>query len=211
MAILALFLPETGKVKLEGKEKITLTRHVFETSGFGFLEFLFLITFTTNIAMHLSGALAGSSSAAGTLTGIFSGTQILIGLVLGVGAGIFRKFTLPAAMFSFSIGALLLILFPGNFIMLSVGAIFCGLSQGVFIPTAMVEVSNAVKPAAVAMASATFTCAMCLGQLVSPLLLNNISKLIFSEVTTSNVYIIAMIGMAASGVLACIWKIREKE
>lgn len=211
MAVLALCLPETGKVKLEGKEKISLNKHVFLTSGFGFLEFLFLITFTTNIAMHLSGALEGSSSVAGTLTGIFSGTQILIGLVLGVVAGLFKKFTLPAAMFCFSLGAVLLLLFPGSFAMLSAGSILCGLSQGIFVPTAMVEVSNAVKPSSVAMASATFTCAMCLGQFVSPVILNNVSKIIFSEVTTTNVYIISAIGMAAAGVLACLWKIREKE
>ena len=211
MAVLALCLPETGKVKLKGKEKITLTKHVFQTAGFGFLCFLFLITFTTNIAMHLSGALEGSSSVAGTLTGVFSVTQIIIGLVLGVVTGIFKKFTLPAAMFSFCIGAIFFIMFPGNFLMLSIGAAFCGLSQGVFVPTAMVEVSNAVQASSVAMASATFTCAMCLGQFVSPIILNNMSKLLFSEVTTTNVYIIAAIGMAISGALAVLWKAREKK
>ena len=49
----------------------------------GMLEFLFLISFTTNIAMHMSGGLAGNSSASGSITGIFSGTQIIVGLVLG--------------------------------------------------------------------------------------------------------------------------------
>jgi len=210
MAVLAVCLPELGKVKLEGKEKISLTPEVFKISAFGFLEFLFLITFTTNIAMHISGALAGSSSAAGTLTGVFSGSQIVIGLVLGTVAGIFKRFTMPTAMISFSIGALLLILFPGNFVMLAIGAVFCGLSQGTFIPTAVTGCSNAVKPASVAMASAVFTCAMCCGQLVSPLLLNNLAGAIFSEVTTTNVYIIAAVGMTASAILAFIWKSREK-
>jgi len=210
MVVLALCLPELGKVQLKGKEKITLTPEVFKISAFGFLEFFFLITFTTNIAMHLSGALAGSSSAAGTLTGIFSGAQIVIGLVLGTVAGIFKRFTMPTAMVSFAIGTVLLILFPGNFVMLAIGAVFCGLSQGTFIPTAVTGCSNAVKPASVAMASAVFTCAMCCGQLVSPLLLNNIAKALFSEVTTTNVYIISAIGMAASAILAFIWKSRSK-
>ena len=210
MAVLALCLPDLGKVELKGKEKITLTPEVFKVSAFGFLEFLFLITFTTNIAMHLSGSLAGSSSAAGTLTGVFSGTQIVIGLVLGTVAGLLKKFTLPAAMFCFVIGAILLILFPGSFGMLAVGAVFCGLSQGVFVPTAVTDCSNAVNPASVAMASAVFTCAMCLGQLVSPLLLNNIAVAVFKEMTTTNVYIIAATGMAVSAILAVIWKTRKK-
>jgi MFS family permease len=193
------------------KEKITLTKDVFTISTFGFLLFIFLITFTTNIAMHLAGPLKGSSSVAGTLTGVFSATQILIGLVLGVVTKLFKKFTMPAAMFSFSIGAMILVMNPSNFWMLAVASVFCGLSQGVFIPTALVGVSNAVEPASVAMASAVFTCAMCLGQLVSPVLLNNLAKLIFSEVTTSNVYTLAAAGMAISGLLAVLWKVRSKE
>ena len=87
---------------------------------------------------------------------------------------------------------------------------FCGLSQGVFIPTAVTYASNVVKPSSVAMASAVFTCAMCLGQLVSPLLLNNIAKMVFGEVTTSGVYTIAAMGMAISGVAATIWKNRTE-
>jgi predicted MFS family arabinose efflux permease len=211
MAILALCLPDLGKVKLEGKEKITLTKDVYKISGFAFLLFLFLITFTTNISMHLAGPLEGSSAAAGSLTGVFSTTQIIMGLVLGFIAKIFRKYTMPVAMFSFSIGAVILILFPGSYLMLAIGSIFCGFSQGVFIPTALVGVSNAVKASSVAMASAVFTCAMCLGQLFSPLLLNNLARAIFSEVTTTNVYIIAAIGMAISAILATIWKARSDE
>ena len=69
-----------------------------------------------------------------------------------------KKYTLPVAMLSFSIGGLLLILFPSNLIMLMAGAVFCGFSQGIFIPQAMVDVAGAVKPVATAMASACFTC-----------------------------------------------------
>ena len=211
MAVLAMFLPDLGKVKLAAKEKITLTKEVYKIAIFGFLLFFFLITFTTNISMHLAGSLAGSSSAAGTLTGVFSATQIVIGLVLGAVTKLFRKFTLPAAMFSFSIGALLLILFPGSFLMLAIGAIFCGISQGVFIPTANVGIANSVSPSSVAMGAAVFTCAMCLGQLISPVVLNGIAGAVFSEVTTTNVYIISAIGMAVSAAVAVIWKLRSKE
>ena len=140
------------------------------------LEFLFLITFTTNIAMHLSGNLAGNTAVSGNLTGVFSGSQIVIGLILGMVTKITKKYTLPVAMLSFSIGGLLLILFPSNLIMLMAGAVFCGFSQGIFIPQAMVDVAGAVKPVATAMASACFTCAMCFGQVISPTVLNTISK-----------------------------------
>lgn len=204
--LIAVCLPETGTAKETESEKIRLNKKVLTIDVFGVLEFLFLITFTTNIAMHISGALAGSSTVSGTLTGIFSGTQIAVGLVLGVIAKRTGKLTLPVAMFCFVVGAVLLIAFPDSFPALAAGAVFCGMSQGIFVPTAVVDVANAVPPVATAMASASFTCAMNFGQLVSPYVLNTLSDVIFGKTTTTYVYLIAAVGMAVSAVLAVIWK-----
>ena len=161
--------------------------------------------------MHLSGSLAGNSAVSGNLTGIFSGAQIVIGLLLGVVTKVTKKYTLPIAMLSFSIGVILLILFPSNLIMLMIGAVFCGFSQGVFIPQAMVDVASAVKPVATAMASACFTCAICFGQLISPTVLNTASKLVFGDVTTSNVYIISAVGMTLAAAVSFIIKGRKEK
>lgn len=196
--VLLVMLPETGVSKVTQTEKIHLNKRVFQVAFLGFLEFLFLITFTTNIAMHISGKLAGDSAVSGILTGIFSGAQIVMGLILGYVTKITKKATLPVAMLSFVAGAVLLILFPSNLPVLLLAAVFCGFSQGMFIPQAMVDVANAVKPVATAMASACFTCAMCFGQLVSPSILNTLSKYIYGNVSTSNVYTIAAMGMAIS-------------
>lgn len=209
MILIALCLPETGTAKVTKTDKIRLNKEVFTVAIFGMLEFLFLITFTTNIAMHISGDLAGNTAVSGNLTGIFSASQIVMGLILGFITKITKRYTLPIAMLSFSIGGILLILFPSNFAMLMIGALFCGFSQGMFIPTAMVDVANAVAPVATAMASACFTCAMCLGQLISPTILNTTAKVVFGEVTTANVYIISVVGMTASGVLAAVWKSKK--
>ena len=209
--LIAVCLPETKTAAAERSEKIRLNKEVALTSVFGFLEYLFLITFTTNIAMHLGGALAGNTAVSGNLTEVFSAIQIVAGFILGGVTKIAGKYTLPAAMFSFSIGAVLLVLFPSNTAMLTIGALFCGFSQGVFIPTAMVTVSNAVAPIAAAMASACFTCGMCFGQFVSPTILNTASSVFFGEVTTGHVYLIAAVGMAVSAVLACIWRSGKKE
>lgn len=213
MAALMICLPDTGVAGTAEKssEKIELTPGVFRVAVLGAVEFAFLITFTTNIAMHLQGDLAGSTSAAGSITGVFSGSQIVIGFLLGAVTKVTKKYTLPAAMISFAIGALLLVLFPANMAILMVAAAFCGFSQGIFIPTAMVKVSNAVKPIATAMASAVFTCGMCLGQFVSPAINNTISKVIFGEVNTTNVYTIAGIGMVIAAVVASVYITTQKE
>lgn len=204
MILIAVMLPETGTAKVTSTEKIRLNADVFKVSILGMLEFLFLISFTTNIAMHLGGSLAGDTGASGTITGIFSASQIVMGLILGKVSKITGKYTMPAAMVSFVLGAVLLILFPGNLAMLSVGAVLCGFSQGMFIPTAMVAVSNAVTPVATAMASACFTCFMCAGQIISPTVLNGAAGALFGDASTTHVYILAAAGMALSAAAAAL-------
>lgn len=210
MLLIAVLLPDTGKTKVTSTEKIHLSARVLEISALGAIEFLFLITFTTNIAMHLSGALQGNTEVSGMLTGVFSASQIIMGLILGFVTKITKRFTLPVAMLSFAIGGIILILFPDNYILLMISAAFCGFSQGMFIPQAMVDVSNAVEPAATAMAAACFSCAMCLGQLISPTVLNGISKLVFGSVSTSHVYQVATVGMLAAALCAFLFIAKQK-
>ena len=73
----------------------------------------------------------------------------------------------------------------------------------------MVEVSNAVKASSVAMASAVLTCFMNFGQLVSPVLLNGVAKLTLGEASTSNVYLVAVIGMAIAAAGAAVYQSRS--
>lgn len=209
MILIAVCLPETKKAEEGKKEKIQLNKDVYKTAVLGAIEMMFLITFSTNIAMHISGSLAGSTTVSGNLTGVFSAAQIVMGLILGYITKITGKYTLPAAMLSFSIGGLLLILFPSNYIMLMVAAVFCGFSQGMFIPTAMVDVSNAVDASSTAMAAACMTCGNCFGQLISPAVLNTLSGACFGEVTTGNVYIIAVIGMTVAAAAVIVMKKME--
>jgi MFS family permease len=202
MVLIAVMLPETGTARGTAAEKIKLNHEVFKLSVLGLLEFLFLITFTTNIAMHISGSLAGNTGVSGTLTGIFSGAQIVMGMILGRVTKVTGRYTFPAAMMCFVLGGVILVCFPDQYVMLMLGAVLCGFSQGMFVPTAMVAVANSVLPVATAMASACFTCFMCIGQMISPMVLNTVSTLVFHEVTTSHVYTIATVGMAVSAVIA---------
>ncbi|MDD3794632.1 MAG: MFS transporter [Lachnospiraceae bacterium] len=209
--LIGICLPRKKSDAEQNSGKIKLNKEVYIVSAFTFLEFFFLITFTTNIAMHLSGSLQGSSTVSGSLTGIFSGIQIVAGLILGRVTKITKRFTMPMAMLSFSIGAVLLLLFPSNMPLLIMGAVFCGFSQGIFIPTGMVTVSNAVAPVATAMASAVFTCGMSLGQFLSPVCLNGFSSVLFGEATTGNVYRLSAVGMTVSALLAVIWQRNRSE
>lgn len=210
LILIAICLPETGTVKVSQTEKIQMNKKVYFTAFTGVLEMIFLITFSTNIAMHISGSLAGSTTVSGNLAGLFAGSQIVMGLILGAVTKVTKKYTIPVAMLSFSLGAILLIVFPSNYVMLMIGAVFCGFSQGMFVPTAMVDVANAVNPASTAMASAVMTCGLCFGQLISPTVLNAASKLIFGVTTTTNVYILAVIGMVISAVIVIVGKSKNQ-
>lgn len=208
--LLLAFLPETGVVKSENKEDIHMNKDVFILSFFCMMEFFFLITFNTNIAMHLSGDLAGDTSASGLLAGVFSGVQIAAGLVLGYLTKITKKLTMSWAMLSLAVGTLLIARTPSNLILLIVGAALCGISQGVFIPTGMVAVSNAVAPAAAAMAAAWFTCGNCIGQTLSPIVLNELSKVLFGQVTTGCIFLISSVGIAFVSLLAGIYNVKKR-
>ena len=211
MIVLIICLPETGVAKETKTEKIRLNGKVLIMDLFALLENVFLITYTTNIAMHLSGALAGNSSVSGTLTGIFSGVQIVAGVLLGVITAKLKKYTPAAAMLSFSAGAVFLTLFPGNYAMLMVSSVLCGMSQGVFIPTASTYLSNHVAPVATALAAATMTVAMNAGQLLSPVLLNTASRWIFGQTTTTGVYIISAVGMTISAAAMIAWRYHSRD
>ncbi len=202
--LILICLPETGVAKAEGDNKVRVNGRVFQVAFLGLLEYIFLISYTTNISMFLAENYTGSSSAAGTLTGIFSVAQIIIGLLLGLVTRITKKATLSCAMLSFALGALILVLFPANFPMMCIGSLLCGFSQGAFIPTAMVEVSNAVPPVAAAMASGVFTCFSCIGQLISPFLLNTAAGAFFGEATAKNVFATDVAGMVISAVIAAL-------
>lgn len=210
MILIALCLPETGTAKVSKHEKIELNKEVYKVALTGIIEMLFLITFSTNISMHISGNLAGSTTVSGNLTGIFSASQIVVGLILGAITKVTKKYTLPVAMLCFSIGGGLIFLFPSNYVLLMIGAVFCGFSQGMFIPTAMVEVSNAVNAASTTMAAACMTCGNCFGQLISPTVLNSASKAVFGEVTTSHVYLISVIGMTVAAVVVIVLRAGRK-
>jgi predicted MFS family arabinose efflux permease len=208
--VIALCLPDTGKTRMHGAGAFRLNRKVFKISLLGMVVLLFLITYTTNISMHLEGKIAGDPAVAGLLTGVFSGAQIIMGLVLGIVVKRTGKYTFPAAMFLFCAGGILLILFPGNIVMLMAGGVFCGFSQGMFVPRAMCEVSDAVEPDAAAMAAASLICFMCLGQTISPFVLNAGSKLVFQSVTTGHVYLLAVSGMAAAALIGAAFTRQSK-
>ena len=206
LVALALCLPEEPvQAKAGEKVRARLNEKVLAIDLMAAAYVLFLAAYSTNISMHLSGALAGDSSVAGILNAFFSGSQIVIGLLLGVLVGITHHYTIPVAMGSFVVGAALLVLFPSSVVPLAIGSTLCGFCQGIMVPTASTQIANSVSKESTALASATLTCAMNLGMLISPAVLNTLTGAIFGEVTTGRVYTLAAVGMAITAVCSTLW------
>lgn len=203
-----LLLPEVPVKRAEGGEKkrIRLNAEVWRMAAFLFAEGFFIIVYTTNLSMHLAGALKGDTAVAGMITGVFSAAQILMGVLLGRISRITGRYTLPVAMFALAAGYLLLVFFPGNLPILLVGAVFCGYSQSVYCAKAMAEVTTVVDQDSTPMASSLMTCALCLSQFVSPVVIGGVSRLFFGEVTTTGAYLLGSIGIFCVGLLAVLWK-----
>ena len=206
--LLFLCLPDTGRVKTDKENKIRLNKDIYILTGVGFFFFLFLITFNTNIALHISGKYAGDSAFSGLINAVFSLIQILAGITLGRITKIFVKQTMTAAVLCFAIGAVVLVLFPGTAAMLFIGALFCGLCQGILMPTYVVKVTSSVNPVSAAMASAVTACGVQMGSFISPLVMNPLSKAFFGEVSTGRVFLLAAIGMALLGAFLGVWQAR---
>lgn len=206
MAVIFLCLPDTGRVQTTKENKITINAGVIRLSVFVLLETLFVTAYTTNIAMHISHNLTTDTGVPGTMSGIFSVSQLLIGLVLGKVVKVAKRYTLPMAIFFMSVGGALFILLPSSFIGLGIGSMFCGLSQGIFVPQASVELTNLVPPAAVTFATAVFTCMMNFGQLICPTVLNTTSRVVLGEESTSNAFLVMLVAAIVAAVaMAIIW------
>jgi MFS family permease len=193
--VVIFLLPDKGREEIESNKSIRLNKKAYVIAVLTFVEFIFLISFSTNIAMHISGKYLGDSAVAGIIIGVFSAIQILCGLFLGYISKWTKQYTLYIAMLCFSFGAFTLVLFSDNYAFLIVGALLCGASQGIFIPRAMYEISNAVDIKATALAAAAITVMINIGQLISPIILNYLSLYILGEKTTTNVFIIGMVVM----------------
>ncbi len=206
MALIFVCLPDTGKVEISGENKITLNRAVVRLSVFMLLETLFVSAYTTNIAMHVSQNLTTDSGVSGTLSGIFSASQLIIGLMLGLVVKTAKQYTLPMAMYFLGVGGILIVLFPQSFLLLGIGSMFCGLSQGIFVPQASVELTGSVPPASVTIATAVFSCMMNFGQLVSPVVLNVSSRLAFGEESTGHAFTMMIVAAVITAtIMAVIW------
>lgn len=160
--------------------------------------------------MHISGSLAGSTTVSGNLTGVFSGAQIVMGLILGAITKSDEKIYIAGCNVMFLNRWSVTFIIPiklrdaddwSGVLWILTGNVY-SYSDGGSIQCS--------KPTSTTMAAACMTCGNCFGQLISPTLLNGASRMMFGEVTTSHVYLIATVGMTIAAGVVILLRARKK-
>lgn len=211
MAGLVFCLPETGVTRLQVDEKLKINARVLRLCGLTFLEAMLFSAFTTNIALHLAGETSVVTARAGQLTSVFSFTQIVAGMALGTISTRTKRLTLPLGVALCAVGSFLLTRSADSMPLLILGAVFFGLSQGLFIPRAMFEVSEMVSAASVALASAFLTLSINIGQFVSPAALNALAAVLDGRNTTRGVFKIVAAGGLITAAAAAVIRIKQNK
>lgn len=196
-AFFAIFflLEDRGKEVILNSMPFSIDKRLSSLVILSAVEFLFIVSFSTNIAMHITGNLSGNTKIVGGITGIFAASQILAGLLLNKISRYARSYTLSLAMLCFFISASILIFTSNNLFLIVIAAVFAGLSQGIFVPRAMFEAAECVPKEATALAAALVSTGISAGQFTSPIILNSIAKLIYGHIQTTYVFSIGAVIM----------------
>lgn len=204
--IIALNLPDMGKTERTEKVANICNKELVTVCLIGFFTCIFIVTFYTNVSVHISKYLTTSTVIIGNITALFAIFQMIGGLSLGLIKKIVGKYMVSTIVIGFLIGAFLLVLFPDKMAVVIIGAIGCGYTQGAFVPAIMTEATNAVEPAGISIASSYIVMSNCAGQFLSAIIMNGFSTLVFGEVDSANVLLLAFVGGAIMFILSILWK-----
>ncbi|BCZ44993.1 MFS transporter [Clostridium gelidum] len=190
-------LPETGvQVSKDTKHsKVKLNRMVFDLSITSFFHTLFITAYMTNIGIHISQNLNGSSALTGVVTAFTDVFALIVGLTFSKISSLFKEKTLPFSIIIAGVGYLSLVVFSNNMIGIFFASACLGISLSCFMAQASYMISMSVSQIAVTLASGVFGLIGGIGGLLSPIILNCIAKSIFGNVSTGNIFIICTIGM----------------
>lgn len=190
-------LPETGVQvsKSEANNELKLNRMVLDLSIASFFHTLFITAYLTNIGIHIFENLNGSPAFTGTVTAFTDVFALIVGLNFSKISSLFKERTLPFSIIIGSIGYLSLVVLHANIVGIFFASACLGISLSCFMAQASYMISISVSKIAVTLASGVFGLIGGIGGLLSPIILNGISKSIFGNRTTNNIFLICCIGM----------------
>lgn len=214
--LLAIFiiikaLPEGKLDKNINNKNMKMNDKVYKISTIAFFDSLFITVFTTNIGIYLVDLFKAGSGIAGIANGISAIFALVSGILFAKVAGILKKHTLPFSVFIGAISYMLLIVFKHSIIGIFIGCAFAGIALSSFMAMATLLLSSFVETEAVAKASGVFNVFNGCGCLLSPIVVNYISKFTLGSDSVGNIYMVSIVGMLILGVITYIFVLKGEE
>ncbi len=157
---------ESPKMVVQGNERATLTGRMWFYVAMYFLFNIAGISIATNAAFVMSGC-GIATGMIGIIMTISSAGSILAGILLGQVVKIFKHRTIVLALGFLAAGFTLLVYVHTPAMFTAAMALF-GFGFGTFIPTMVLKIIGSVPKAATTLALSILTCALGIGQFVSP-------------------------------------------
>jgi len=151
----------------EAGNKGELTGKMWFWVAMYFLYNIFMMCYHTNAAFVMSEARVGSARTIGFIMTISNIGGIIAGLLLGRITRVMKSFTLVLALGFMSLGFILLN-FVGVAHTFGIACAIWGFGFGVFVPGMSLKIINSVPNSATTRALALLTCALGIGQFISP-------------------------------------------
>ncbi len=201
--IVAVFLPEVPPARTASASDMKLNSMVYSISLMSFAHTLFINAYSTNISMYISQNITQDPSTAGLATSINAAFAMCVGMLFAKIANRMKNATLPFSIFSAAAGFAAILLIPGMSGVV-ISSALCGVSLSCFSAMGAFLISVAVKNEAVAKANGVYTIVGAIGGLIAPMVLNTGASMAGGN-TPVNQFRIALVGMAALGVLASVY------
>ena len=165
--------------------------------------------FSTNVSLLLAERGIGSTSLSGTATGIFMLGGCLFGMAFSKVIGTCKGAT-PGVAFLLVALSYLIIYFTNGVAPLLIAAFIGGGSLSLIFPYFLIAIAGKVDPTiSVISTSLILSVAPNFGSFVSPMILTNLSAVIFGGAVSSR-FLLAAIAAAVLGVLLAVLARREK-
>lgn len=149
------------------REKAALTPATWFYVSMYFLYNLIMMCFLTNAAFVMSASKVGSARTIGFVMTIQSIGGITAGFLLGTVTKVLKNFTIVFAL-GFLAFSFVMLNFVNSALMFAVACAFWGMGFGTFNPVMALKIIGSVPKQAATLGLALLTCAMGVGQFLSP-------------------------------------------
>jgi MFS family permease len=194
--------PESRKETAKGDKAGALTRAMWFYVSMYFLYNVTMMCFITNAAFVMAASNVGSAKTIGFIMTVSSVGGITAGILLGWVTKTLKNYTLVYALWFLAVGFIMLN-FVNTALMFIIASAIWGMGFGTFNPAIALKIIGSVPKTAATLALAILTCAMGIGQFISPMVYSVINKRIGLEGPRAS-WVVAAVCFAAAFIIALL-------